>query len=297
MTPAELEERFASLSVWERRGERAPHKPLLLLYALGRAARTDQRLVPFTEIEKPVASLLTDFGPPRVSIHPEYPFWWLRTDGVWEVQADGPMASRSGHSDPKKSELVRAHAAGGFTPEVDRLLRRNPSLVRRLANILLDAHFPESVHEELLSAAALDDLPPAPGSRRDPAFRERVLVAYERRCAICAFDVRLRNASLGLDAAHIKWHQAGGPDKEQNGLALCVLHHKLFDRGAFSLTDDARVLLSQDLHGSDGFAELLAWHGCKLRPPQNPIWAPDPTFIAWHRKQVFHGPERAFAED
>lgn len=297
MTPADLEERFGSLSVWERRGERAPHKPLLLLYALGRVLRKSQRLLPFTEIERPVAALLTDFGPPRLSVHPEYPFWWLQSDGVWEVKADSPMAPRSGHSDPKKSELARANAAGGFTSDVDRLLRRNPALVRRLADILLNAHFPESFHEDLLSATGLDDLPAIPGSRRDPAFRERILVAYERRCAICAFDVRLRNAPLGLDAAHIKWHQAGGPDKEPNGLALCVLHHKLFDRGAFSLTTDARVLLSQDLHGSDGFAELLRWHGARLRPPQNPIWAPDPAFIAWHRKQVFHGPERALAED
>jgi putative restriction endonuclease len=40
---------------------------------------------------------------------------------------------------------------------------------------------------------------------------------------------------LGLEAAHIKWFQAGGPDIEANGLAMCSLHHKLFDLGVFTI--------------------------------------------------------------
>lgn len=287
MNASELERRFSSLSVWERRGERAPHKPLLLLYALGRSLRGESRLIPFADVEQPVSRLLVDFGPPRRSVHPEYPFWWLQSDGVWEVRSEGHMENRVGHNSPKKSELIRLNAVGGLTPEVQRLLRRDPALVRKLAHILLDGHFPESVHEDILDATGLGDLPPT-ATRRDPAFRERVLVAYEWRCAVCSFDVRLRNASLGLDAAHIKWHQAGGPDRVENGLALCALHHKLFDRGAFTLTSERRVLLSEALHGSDGFHEILRWHGSALRPPQNPDWTPLREFIEWHRAQVFH---------
>jgi putative restriction endonuclease len=40
-----------------------------------------------------------------------------------------------------------------------------------------------------------------------------VLTAYEFRCAVCGFDVRLGAASIALDAAHIRWRQAGGPDR------------------------------------------------------------------------------------
>ena len=60
----------------------------------------------------------------------------------------------------------------------------------------------------------------------DPEFPQRVLTAYEYRCAVCGYDVRLGNRELGLGAAHIKRHEAGGPDSEVNGLALCALHHK-----------------------------------------------------------------------
>src|SRR5437588_7846441 len=52
------------------------------------------------------------------------------------------------------------------------------------------------------------------------------------------------SVSVGLDAAHIRWHQAGGPDREGNGLALCVLHHKLFDLGAFTVSPSGLLLVS-----------------------------------------------------
>jgi len=60
-----------------------------------------------------------------------------------------------------------------------------------------------------------------------------VLTAYEWRCAVCGFDVQLGAIPIALDAAHIRWHQANGPDTERNGLALCALHHKTFDLGVF----------------------------------------------------------------
>ena len=128
---------------------------------------------------------------------------------------------------------------------------------------------------------------------RDPAFRQRVLTAYERRCAVCGFDVRLGDVALGLDAAHIRWHQAGGPDTVDNGLALCVLHHKLFDRGAFTLTEGYHVELSEHLHGAGGFdVHLLNFHGRPIRAPQASAYLPAPTHLGWHRREVFQGPPR-----
>jgi putative restriction endonuclease len=131
------------------------------------------------------------------------------------------------------------------------------------------------------------------GRKRDPRFRQRVLTAYEYRCAVCGFDVRQGSVSLGIEAAHIKWHQAGGPDVEANGLALCALHHKLFDRGAFTVSASGRVDLSEQLHGGTGFRELLlAHHGLPVRPPPNPNHRPAAQVLAWHHKEVFQGSAR-----
>jgi putative restriction endonuclease len=77
-----------------------------------------------------------------------------------------------------------------------------------------------------------------------------LLLTY--RCAVCGFDVRLGSVSIALDAAHIRWHQAGGPDLERNGLALCVLHHKTFDLGAFTVNQDGLLLVSDQAHGIEG---------------------------------------------
>ena len=97
-----------------------------------------------------------------------------------------------------------------------------------------------------------------------------MLTAYEYRCAVCGFDVRLGTVSIAMDAAHIRWHQAGGPDTEDNGLALCVLHHKTFDLGAFTVTE-GRVLVSDQANGSRGFkSTFLAYHGKPIRSPAAP---------------------------
>ncbi len=52
---------------------------------------------------------------------------------------------------------------------------------------------------------------------------------------------------MAIEAAHIKWHQAGGPDIEQNGIALCSMHHKLFDRGVFTITNTMKLQVAKML--------------------------------------------------
>ena len=75
--------RVQQLRRWTRGGERAPHKPLLLLLMLGRVQRGQLGPVAFTEIERPLADLLRDFGPARPSYHPKFPFHHLTSNGLW----------------------------------------------------------------------------------------------------------------------------------------------------------------------------------------------------------------------
>lgn len=74
-------------------------------------------------------------------------------------------------------------------------------------------------------------------------FRERVLSAYRRSCACCGF----RHDEL-LDAAHIieDRHELGKP-VVPNGLALCSLHHRAFDRHFIGINADCRVQVRPDL--------------------------------------------------
>ena len=293
MDRTEIENLFRSISVWKRGHERAPHKPLLLLYALGRYSRGCDRMIAFADVDRDLRELLIEFGPFRRAYHPEYPFWHLQQDGIWEIEAVRDISVPPGKS-PSRSVLLKYHAKGGFRAPIYEAVAMDPYLRASLAYILLEGHFPATLHDDILSAVGLDvAFTLVKRRRRDPEFRHRVLTAYEYRCAVCDYDVRLGNTHVGLEAAHIMWHQAGGPDTEANGLALCSLHHKLFDLGAFTLTERLVIVLSNQVYGNHRFDQyLLAFHGQSIRPPQDPGYVPEPMYIRWHRRQVFKGEER-----
>jgi putative restriction endonuclease len=299
MSPGSVLGRFDRLNVWSRSGQRAPHKPLLVLYALGRWVRGETGDIPFREVDRDLTALLKEFGPPRQSRHPEYPFWRLQNDAVWEVHAAGPLKARQGNTDPPKRELLAHDARGAFSADVQAALRADPALAGAVATRLLEDHFPESLHPDVLAAVGLGLGAPRLGTvarKRDPQFRQRVLTAYEYRCAVCGFGVRLGSVSIALDAAHIRWYQAGGPGREGNGLALCVLRHKAFDLGAFTLSPAGVLLVSDQAHGTAGSEVALPrHHGKGARPPQRPEFQPEAAFLGWHGREVFQGAARHLA--
>jgi len=294
MTKKDIRDIIDNLGIWSRGGQRAPHKPLLVLYALGRLLRGEDRLVPYSVVHDVLRKLLIEFGPHRQSYHPEYPFWWLQNDGIWQLTNIEQVETRKGHSDAKKSELFKYNVHGGFPQEVHSLLKKDKSYAVKLGMRLLEAHFPETLHEDILQAVSIDrKVLKTEKAKRDPEFRDKVLRAYEYQCVVCGFDVRLGMSHLALEAAHIKWHQAGGPDIEANGLALCALHHKLFDRGAFTITESIKMVVSERAHGRVGFNEwLMDFHGRSLHKPQRLKYYPETMFIRWHAREVFQGPSR-----
>ena len=297
MNRDEFLQKIERINVWEQGGKRAPHKPLLLLLALGRVLGKRERLATFKLIEDQLTNLLLNFGQPRKP-RPVYPFGRLPADGLWEIPG-GKTLPRTSKGDLHIGELHKRGVQGGFPAQLYDLLRNRPEVVREAAQRLLDGHFPESLHDEIRDAVGIPrtwvvrDAPLPP--RRDPAFRDEVLREYQRRCAVCDFDVRLGNELIGLEAAHIKWHAAGGPDEVANGLALCGLHHKAFDRGALGLeaveAGGYRVLVSSEVHGlSAPVRWFLDYHDCPLRAPRNTCLGPDPKFVKWHEKEVFRRP-------
>lgn len=199
-----IEDCFSGITVWKRGGQRAPHKPLLVLYAIGRLLRGEGRFVSYFDVDRDLKRLLVEFGPNRKSWHPEYPFWRLRNDGLWELRNAEKVEIRKSSTDAKKSELLRYDVKGGFPKELHDLLSRNHGLVSRIVKNLLEDNFPASIHEDILQAVGidLDETTPAMRRKRDVRFREKVLRAYEYRCAICGYDVRVGDSLVGLEAAH-----------------------------------------------------------------------------------------------
>jgi putative restriction endonuclease len=291
MLTDKLTEEIKNIRIWQRNDERAPHKPLLLLYALGRVSRGEPRLVLYEEAEEKLRGLLTEFGPYRRVQRPYDPFVRLCNDGdFWEVKGRQALNTTGDWSD---RELIANRTSGGFTEAVYTLLRNDKKLLRDLARLILDNYFTDTLHQDILAQVALELESGSTILTRSPDFRNRVLRAYEYRCAICGFNVRLGDTLVAVEAAHIKWHCYGGPDHEVNGIALCSLHHKLFDKGAFTINNSHVLKVAENAHGTCGFDEwLMRYHGRPVRKPQSPNYYPHDNFINWHVREVFRGPSR-----
>ena len=286
-------QKFEQLRVWRNAGERAPHKPLLVLYAIGELLREGNRLLPYSEIDENLGNLLREFGPGRANYGTQYPFWRLQNDGIWEI-SDADRIGQTASGDALRSDLVRYSVSGGFLEDIAHQLQNDSTLSFEIIHSLLDAHFPSSLHEDILQAVGIEfPLQISNLQRSNPNFRANILRAYEYKCAVCDFDVRLGSSPIALEASHIRWRQANGPDIEVNGLALCSLHHKLFDRGAFTLSQQLEILVSDDAHGSVGFEEwLMRFHGETISFPQRQSYYPHESFIDWHIREVFQGDYR-----
>ena len=290
MDREEIIQKFEQLRVWRDAGERAPHKPLLVLYAIGRLLREGTHLLPYSEIDEDLGTLLREFGPRRANYGTQYPFWRLQNDGVWEI-SDANQIRQTASGDALRSDLVRYDVSGGFLEEIAHQLQNDSTLSFEIIQSLLDAHFPSSLHEDILQVVGIEfPLQISNQHRSNSNFRANILRAYEYKCAVCGFDVRLGTSPIALEASHIRWRQANGPDIEVNGLALCSLHHKLFDRGAFTLSQQLEILVSDDAHGSVGFQEwLMRFHGEQISFPQRQSYYPHESFINWHIREVFQG--------
>lgn len=300
MNREEILQAFDRMRVWQRGDQRAVHKPLLVLLALARVGAGGTAMIDWNEAEPRLKELLDEFGPDGSANSRHYPFWHLKTDGLWQLEGPEGILARPPGATPTLTELRENHVRGGFPPSLREALHRDPQLVATIAQRIVEAHFPESIRAEVLAAVGLpDDLSSLTSvaesaRRRDPAFREKVLLAYQYRCGVCGHDLRLGRQTIGLEAAHIKWFQARGPDVVPNGIALCSLHHKVFDLGAFAILPGSyQMVFSQHLNGSDDAAgRMLAYHGASLILPQSREYLPQADFLEWHRTQVFKSPGR-----
>jgi putative restriction endonuclease len=105
-----------------------------------------------------------------------------------------------------------------------------------------------------------------------PVFRERVLLAYLSQCALC----RLRHPEL-LDAAHLKEDSDGGEPVVPNGVAMCAIHHRSFDKNVLGVRPDYMIELRRDVReerdGPTLTHILQGLHGEKLTlPRQRSAW-------------------------
>ncbi|MCK4607242.1 MAG: HNH endonuclease [candidate division Zixibacteria bacterium] len=117
-------------------------------------------------------------------------------------------------------------------------------------------------------------------------FREAVLASYDYRCAICRLDF----PEL-LNAGHIvPWNK--DPKRRAdpaNGIAMCTLHDRAFDRGLFTIDNSHCVVLSKRIkRTSDSLLHRVGFLQIDGQPVANPSrFQPDPEALQFHREFIF----------
>ena len=294
MNSDELRARFSGLNVWKKHGERALNKPLLVLWAIGRCLRSEDRMASWRDIELALTKLLTRFGPPGTTPRPDYPFWRLRNDGLWKVKPRSPAPiteSPSGHA--YATSLRDADAHGGFPKDVFVALQSDTGLAIEIAHMLVNTHFPPTQRDDVLRAVGITSGPALypmhtyQGKAATSRFSKEVLEAYQHRCAVCGYAVHSGGTPLGLAGVHIMSPGAKGPDEVNNGLGLCALHHALFDAGAFTLGADRRITVAAPITGAGVHDALGRYNSREALVPESDMERPAERFLAWHRREVF----------
>ncbi|MER7762658.1 phosphorothioated DNA-binding restriction endonuclease [Streptomyces sp. NPDC097619] len=303
MTRDELLSTLSALRRAQIGGRRAPHKPLLVLWLLGRFAEIGSTAVSYDEVEEPVSRLINDFGPAMTNparareraampfVHLERKLWELRDRDGNEI---GPDA-------PERGSVLRARGAHGRLHSGVETLLAEPGTLAAAVRLLLEQHFTSVLEAPICDAVGLDLATDLDGTaptaaerkrrRRRAGFAEEVLHAYAYACAFCGFDGALGRNPVGLEAAHVRWHSQNGPDEVNNGLALCSLHHTLFDLGALGLLPDLRIQVSElyVARGPVGRA-VDDLHGRPVATPRPGRPTISQQFVLWHGRQVFKRP-------
>lgn len=117
-------------------------------------------------------------------------------------------------------------------------------------------------------------------------FRGAVLASYGYRCAIC----RIAVAEL-LNASHIIPWSADVMRRADptNGIAMCALHDRAFDRGFIAVSDDFRIIVSRGLI-SDQAPELQEVGLIRIAGEQISLpdrFRPDASALRFHRTEIF----------
>jgi len=250
--------------------------------ALG--AWQNERILTWSIVKQELGSLIAQFSTSDKN-SAVYPFIRLQADGYWQV--DG---FKNHKGDARVSELNSANPVAHLSEAILHELKQKPNSFKHAVEGLLE-EFPTGLHSEILDCVQISLHRNREETQRKktraPDFRRVVLNAYSYQCAICGYGGRMDGNTAGIEAAHIKWHAFDGPDMINNGMAMCSLHHKLFDLGTFGLTDAMTVIPSSRANGPGLEALLFQYEHQEICLPRNPDDLPSEEYIAWHRREVY----------
>jgi putative restriction endonuclease len=297
---------FAKLNVskTKERGT-ANHKPILILSVL--ELITQQSIVEnrifisneLIETFKQYWSIIVTGFSYTDALH--YPFVHLQSDGFWKVKFKDIYKGERIKTTNKLKEKVEYAC---LDEELFDLLK--DSFNRQvLVDILVNTWFADSklkssnivdidLEFDRVDRAELQNLDSdvkitlRKSIVRNSFFRKLVVREYDYRCAFCKLRI-IRDPNQNIvDGAHIKPFSEFLDSKIDNGLSLCKNHHWAFDLGWFSVDDNYRILVAQDLDDDSPYTRVMkAFDREPIALPSNERYFPRLESLKWHRDNKF----------
>ena len=119
---------FANIRVYSEKNRPFLHKPILLIFALGRCYNQKDRMISFVSIDKALKQLFSQFYPFGLDAgNTHYPFGKLENDKIWEIERSAELKRTSvGHL--SRIELFKENIHGGFTQKIYQELTKDRNL-------------------------------------------------------------------------------------------------------------------------------------------------------------------------
>lgn len=113
-------------------------------------------------------------------------------------------------------------------------------------------------------------------------FRNILLRIYGCACAVCGLSIE-----AALEAAHIIPYSKANEEQRvdpQNGILLCAVHHKLFDRGIIKINEHYELYCQDEVVVTEyDQLMLIPFHQKKLSLPHENEYLPNKEYIKNYR--------------
>ena len=252
-------------------------------------------MIPFRDIDVHLSALIRKITVMRPQQKDALtPFWQLQNEpSIWELSNYIELRRNNQNSNdtrPLYTDALNSDMKGGFTLPIYSRLINDKVFLLNIVFAVLCKYFPRYQHIELLVAIGIPDGNTAIDLPDCERIIDDVLEAYRNRCAVCEFSNSTYFSEISIEVTHIKWESAGGPNTSDNRMVFCSLHRNLFDFGAFTLSGDHSIEVSDRFKPPTdaGVNHQLSDYSDKLALiPSIPEMQPGLPYLAWHRRNVF----------
>lgn len=152
MNQAEILLLFSRLNCARLGGIYAPHKPVLLLLVLEKILNGHINHFLYVDLDHDLKKLLEKYGSNNASNTRNEPFWRLKNDGIWNIEAPTHLLALS--NTPTPTQLIEEQAAGVLKIEIYETLKQNPALIKEIALQLIKQFIAKPYQTPLLADAA-----------------------------------------------------------------------------------------------------------------------------------------------